>query len=456
MLGVALAATLALRWRVQQFTEKPALRHAAMVAAETARWQCWCTVKLVKHTANCLGFPPNHSPPLFVPAHGFQDRFMATQIQRQTGRLAALESIRGMSALAVVFFHLAAIHVRLPDGLLSRLVGTLGQAVPVFFALSAFALLYGYADRLFAGGGSAGLKHFYIRRVFRIMPLYLAVLSLFVIKSAMEDSFLSTSKLLLNVLFLFPLIPGAHEGIVWASWSLGVEWLFYIAFPLTLLLAGNARGCLVLLLLAMLVRVALLRFTDGAVPAADAMLSVVANLCFFAAGMTAFAVARDARCQRVVSFVDRYGWALFAGSAMLIVAWVATAAADSLTKLPGLGGALFSAVLVLWLLWGYTGLPAALDNAVTRFLGRISYSLYLMHSLVLWGLSALGVFAWITAQVGAAYAGYWACAAVSVLAVLPVSYLMYRAAEKPGIALGERVLGSTRTAPVGGQPARQS
>jgi len=35
-----------------------------------------------------------------------------------------------------------------------------------------------------------------------------------------------------SVLFVFNFFPGSEQGIVWASWTIGVEMVFYTVFPL--------------------------------------------------------------------------------------------------------------------------------------------------------------------------------------------------------------------------------
>jgi peptidoglycan/LPS O-acetylase OafA/YrhL len=106
--------------------------------------------------------------------------------------------------------------------------------VPLFFALSAFSLLYGYSSRLFE---AESLQRFYVRRLFRILPLFYVMLAIYVCLEKILGSDLSNSEILLNITFLFPFLPGKHESIVWAGWSLGVEWLFYATFPIFALLA---------------------------------------------------------------------------------------------------------------------------------------------------------------------------------------------------------------------------
>ena len=42
----------------------------------------------------------------------------------------------------------------------------------------------------------------------------------------------SVSEWTKSVLFVFNFFPGSEAGIVWASWTIGVEMVFYLVFPL--------------------------------------------------------------------------------------------------------------------------------------------------------------------------------------------------------------------------------
>lgn len=77
-----------------------------------------------------------------------------------------------------------------------------------------------------------GLKKFYIGRFFRIAPLFYLCISFYLIAMPLwYDTKIEVADLLANLTFSFGLIPGKHESIVWAGWSIGVEWIFYFLFP---------------------------------------------------------------------------------------------------------------------------------------------------------------------------------------------------------------------------------
>lgn len=69
----------------------------------------------------------------------------------QRPQLKSLESLRGIAALMIVFFHLSHVmKVPLPN-ILSFIPNNFWLGVPLFYTLSGFVLAYGYAERL--GGG---------------------------------------------------------------------------------------------------------------------------------------------------------------------------------------------------------------------------------------------------------------------------------------------------------------
>ena len=156
--------------------------------------------------------------------------------------LDAIESLRGVAALMVLLYHLAEL-VKMPlPGSLGFISTHFGLGVPLFYTLSGFVLAYGYADRL---EGRAQIRRFYIRRLFRIAPLFYAMLALWVLASWLVwNRTFSFQTLFLNMSFLFGLVPGQHESIVWAGWSIGIEMLFYLVFPVIAVLVPNLRAAL--------------------------------------------------------------------------------------------------------------------------------------------------------------------------------------------------------------------
>ena len=332
------------------------------------------------------------------------------------GRAPGLESLRGWAAFAVLLFHLEALYFPLPAGALKNAVATFGFAVPLFFALSAYSLLYGYSSRIF---DQQLLLRFYVRRVFRIVPLFYLMLLLNLGARHFEGTPTFKSEIFVNLLFLFPFLPGRHESLVPAGWSLGNEWLFYIAFPLFALLARSVTASCIAFLACALLSLSIAALGTVQYGASYAYLSVLNHAMFFQAGVLAYSLLGRAELGGVKQLS---GWTIAASFGLLFF--------NAQTFLFNFL-ILFALVCGLWVACAHAGLPAMIDNVVSRYLGRISYGLYLVHPFVLMLMAKTGVFGLgpLTSVLG-------------IAAVLLVATLSHRYFESPAIALGERLLGA--------------
>lgn len=157
-------------------------------------------------------------------------------------RIHGPDVLRGIAAIGVVFFHvlyLSGLPIH-PSGMAA--VGRLDFFVRIFFVLSAFAIAHAYYNKL---TDIESVRIFYLKRFFRIAPLFYFVLLFGVLYTlAMGRSAPGGFDLLLSSSFLFPFVPGKHDGLIGGGWSIGVEWIFYAFFPLMLALIRGWRSAL--------------------------------------------------------------------------------------------------------------------------------------------------------------------------------------------------------------------
>lgn len=147
--------------------------------------------------------------------------------------LPQLNFSRFVAAVSVVIFHFARVTPPFHEGFLHNLFKEAGLAVGYFFLLSGFIMAVVYLPR-FEQGKFSG-RDYWVARMARIQPLYLfafaftLMLTLFV-----QHQHPKGISIILQGLGLHSWVPGFTVSINFPGWSISVEWLFYLLFPLLL------------------------------------------------------------------------------------------------------------------------------------------------------------------------------------------------------------------------------
>jgi peptidoglycan/LPS O-acetylase OafA/YrhL len=145
-------------------------------------------------------------------------------------QLYSIQILRGLAALAVLVAH--TIEYPLPEPTDLLLLGIFG--VQLFFVISGFIITYINFDGLFRPGD------FFIRRLFRIVPLYwLCTITVFVCALVLPSLFKTTvadTGYFIKSLFFIPAAepnnPNAWFPLLKLGWSLNYEMFFYLVFAL--------------------------------------------------------------------------------------------------------------------------------------------------------------------------------------------------------------------------------
>jgi peptidoglycan/LPS O-acetylase OafA/YrhL len=274
-----------------------------------------------------------------------------------------LTSIRGFAALWVVGLHFS---VGGPAWV-GAAFGYGYTAVDLFFILSGFILAHVYA-RL----GRAGVPNFWLRRFFRLYPLHLVALALFVLVVTCGRWDLSgfatgPAALLASALLIHPFLPVRVLDNP-PSWSIGIELFCYFLFPALIMLLRRARSRLMLLGLA----VALLAAEYAVQLAYPAEMrglgALLRGLIGFSLGMVMCRLGENREIGASLSSLASPGE--LAGLAGIF-------AANFLGR-PELIP-LFAALLLLNLYFDAGPIARAMHARWCLWLGRISFSIYLLH-----------------------------------------------------------------------------
>jgi peptidoglycan/LPS O-acetylase OafA/YrhL len=159
-------------------------------------------------------------------------------VNRQKGYFPTLDGWRAVSVIAVVLFHSRETLFG-DSSWVRQLLYHCSMGVDVFFVISGF-LICGQLLREDEYDGTISLSRFYVRRCFRILPAYYAYLVTICILSAF--SVLPSNRVDLPSCLLFyrnfmPLGGDVNGGVYTAHfWSLAIEEQFYFFWPVLLLL----------------------------------------------------------------------------------------------------------------------------------------------------------------------------------------------------------------------------
>jgi peptidoglycan/LPS O-acetylase OafA/YrhL len=164
---------------------------------------------------------------------------------REPPHFAYVDAIRGYAFLGVLFSHCAFSFVYFHFNWLFK---SGGCGVQLFFLASAITLYYSMSARHTGQGLHA--FNFYLRRLFRIAPLYwLSMIFYWSVPDSLQPNFLGMwapdgvhkSYFLLNALFLHGWFPYMFNSIVPGGWSIAVEMTFYLVFPFCFFFIKNLR-----------------------------------------------------------------------------------------------------------------------------------------------------------------------------------------------------------------------
>ncbi len=159
-----------------------------------------------------------------------------------TGRIAVVNGLRGLAIIGVLFQHVTSAwltaHLRSVPGWQLAFVSNGWTGVNLFFILSGFVLFLPYADGRRRMCRLSDASGFYRHRFLRLMPLYYFVSLVLLGMSAAgmtSVGFRFAARQLLLLRFIVSRY-GFMPPLDYPLWSIGVEILFSVAFPLVVVL----------------------------------------------------------------------------------------------------------------------------------------------------------------------------------------------------------------------------
>jgi peptidoglycan/LPS O-acetylase OafA/YrhL len=343
--------------------------------------------------------------------------------QLLSNRIYGIDALRGYAALYVMVFHtyfLGGIYIH--EGKIRDVIIHGDMGVPIFFVISGFSITYSIFHKEFFN--LLELKNFYIRRFYRIIPLFYFAFILKLVFMFINVESIKLYDSILTLSFFFPFVSGHQESMVMAGWSLGIEMVFYLLFPLLfLILRINKRIFIFLIFITIFIHF-FASFEKN-----NSHLNFAFQAIFFLLGMLMCfyrSVIQKLFSHGILQIISLVA-ILFGVIILILGMWFFKNQSFVFFKFSGI------VLLVSGTLF-YRG--KLLVNKINIFLGDLSYSIYLTHPLVILFLVKIGLNVLIYEYFP--NFGFLIFISIVGISVIGVSFLTYNFIEKPFIKLGKK------------------
>ena len=281
-------------------------------------------------------------------------KFVATKADRYEG-------IDGLKAYAII--GIALMHV-LANGeygiggfVFERLIPSFTNLVFLFMMVSGFGMCCGYYQKIV--DQKISVEDFYKKRYIKIWPYFALLCALdFVISPSKESLF----EVFANLTLCQGLLPNAKISVIGVSWTLAVIFVFYMLFPFFCFLIGNKKRAWGVAVAALVFNWLCTNYFKAG------RTNIVYDAIYFIAGGLIFLYRKE-----LAEFAAKYK--VIAGAILLIAAVAYFAfGGNTLTML------FFCVVALIYTLGCKRG--GVLVNPVAKFLGGISFEIYLCHMVI--------------------------------------------------------------------------
>ncbi|MDP4285505.1 MAG: acyltransferase [Bacteroidota bacterium] len=310
-------------------------------------------------------------------------------------RIQPLDGLRTIAALGVIWVHVWAFYKIPKLSFFSidfyQLISIVGNGVDFFFVISGFCMYLMTGNKAFSIGSY--LKFIY-KRFLRIAPAFYVSVLVYAIYVKIENpDFLFLYNVVFHFLFLNNIVTG--NTISAPFWSIGTEWHFYMLLPLVIILSRKLSITKAVLLLS-ICSIALFCIVNLGYLSFDFWeKQILIRFPEFGVGIIAADLFKKNR--KLPSFLK--------GTKGILVAVIIMFLGRSMKFTPLLealktNGFLVKSLALPVMTFGFSVLlfhvvtetsriSKWLSGKMITYLGRISYSIYLWHSLIIILLSPL-------------------------------------------------------------------
>jgi peptidoglycan/LPS O-acetylase OafA/YrhL len=350
-------------------------------------------------------------------------------------KLDHIDSLRGVAIIMVIMLHVAQTQPHFVSVInKSFIYGKFG--VQLFFFLSAYTLCMSMKQR----AEKDAIIKFYIRRFFRIAPLYYFGIVVYYLisfiaipghpKPFFPHKYYTHFNIVANIFFLHGFVPSANNTIVPGGWSIGAEMLFYLAFPMFFYIYTKTKKLIYLPIAALVIAnlFTLVMYTKvGAQVFNDTFYyyNIFTQLPVFAVGMYFYFMEK--KFKKTSALVN-----LGCFTVLLLTSFVLFLKIHNNKNICLTIAAISFCFLFRWFA------DQKFHLKLLNRIGQLSFSMYIFHFLI-----ALPVSFMFTDHLKAYVNPYLlliACIFITISLSMLISVFSEKVIEKPGIKLGKKLI----------------
>jgi len=358
-------------------------------------------------------------------------------------KFAFIDAARGWAFIFVLCLHCSQKFPNLPSWVLEACNrGTYG--VQLFFIISALTLLLSYNKR--KKYDRRPLLAFFIRRFFRIAPLFYLAAILYPVLSYLclfSNRNINYLDIINTMLFIHGWDPERINLVVPGGWSIAVEMNFYLLFPLLFLLLSNLKKSLVyggiILILSIMLSILMRQNLDMFYPASQVrdftFYWLPRQIPVFIIGFILFHCLKDRFLlpNNIPSGKQLSIAQICLSCGFITILLLSTKTANSLPLLYFLFSIFFAIII-----YGLAYFPIKiLVNKISCGIGVVSFSAYITHFFVIHYVTGYLDFFIISEFPLFNFFIFFLCSLILTLLVSSVSYFVV---EMSGIKVGRRII----------------
>lgn len=355
-------------------------------------------------------------------------------------KLGYIDALRGFAVLAVLMVHCAGYGTNDYSALVQSILGNGGRGVQLFFIVSAFTLFLSLNNR--SKQESKVYSNFFIRRFFRIAPMFYLAIAYNIIERLYVGYLLTSHypdisvwSVVSSVFFLHGLSPYWINTVVPGGWSITNEMMFYCMIPFLFKNIKNLNHAAIAFIAAIFIQhgvtflVKLIPFSESHFMKEYLFYYLPTHLPVFACGIFLY----------FLIYTRKDDWKIHPA----ILVFISFTCLLQITT----GREFYSLHILFSLAFVILGYAlskrefALIVNPFSRFLGKISYSMYLVHFVVLHWLFKYDFLDYISTKTEGGSILNFVIRYIIVLTLsVIISTITYRLIEKPFQRLGKNII----------------